>query len=111
MANSDAIKGLKYGGIAAAALLGVYLLFKTKNIVTDPKVQNAVSNAYEHPAAFSDVVFKKQRQDTARAIEGPGVNTDYFDGFKHLYGEGGSRKRKRKHRKGGTKKHITKGKK
>jgi hypothetical protein len=106
MTNSNTMKGLTYSGIAIACVLGVYLLFKTKNIVTDPKVQSAAKGAYNNQAAFSDIVFKGKRNDTTRAIEGPGVNTDYFDGFKHLYGEGGSRKCNRKHRK--TKKYLKK---
>lgn len=98
MENSDAMKGIKYGGIAAAGVLGVYLLFKTKNIVTDPKVQNAVSNAIEHPAALSSILQGK-RFDTRRKVQGDSDSDNDRDT------QGGSRKRKHRHRKGKTKKH------
>lgn len=87
MTNTDAMKGITYGGIAAAGILGVYLLYKTINTVTDPKVQSALSTAYEHPAALSDIIQGK-RYNTNRQVQ-----------------EGGSRKRKCKNRKGKTKKH------
>jgi hypothetical protein len=78
MTNSNAVK---YGGIAAVSLLGLYLLFKTTNTAMDPKVQSAVSTAYEYPAALSDIIIKGKRYDTKREVQ-----------------EGGSRKHNNKHR-------------
>jgi hypothetical protein len=79
MANTDAMKGLKYGGIAAAGVLGVYLLYKTINIATNPKVHSALSTAYSHPAALSDIIIHKKRYNTKREVQ-----------------DGGSRKHKNK---------------
>ena len=80
MTNSNAMKGIKYGGIAAACGLGVYLFYKTINSVSDPKVQSAVITAYENPAALSDILQGK-RYNTTREVQ-----------------EGGSRKYKHKHK-------------
>jgi len=79
MTNSNAMKGIKYGGIAVACGLGVYLFYKTINTVSDPKVQSAAITAYEHPAALSDILQGK-RYNTTRQVQ-----------------EGGSRKHKNKH--------------
>ena len=79
MANP--MKGLTYGGIAVAGILGIFLIYKTINIATDPKVQSALSTAYEHPAALSDIIVHKKRYNTKREVQ-----------------EGGTRKYKHKNR-------------
>jgi hypothetical protein len=97
MANSDAMKGIRYGGIAAAGILGIYLLFKTIKKARDPKVQSAVITAIEHPAALSSILQGK-RYDTRRKVQG-----DSSDSDNDRSTQGGTRKRK--NRKGKTKKH------
>ena len=100
MANSDAMKGIRYGGIAAAGILGIFLLFKTIKKARDPKVQSAVITAIEHPAALSSILQGK-RYDTRRNVQGD----SFSDSDNDRDTQGGSRKRKCKNRKGKTKKH------
>ena len=89
MTNSKAIQGITYGGIIAASSLGVYLLYKTKNAVTDPKVQDAAKSAFTYPTAAKDILVEGKRYNTEREIytgEGGTRKRKYFEGNKKKRG-------------------------
>ncbi len=101
------MKDLKTAGIATGSVIVVIggLYFAYKKFVPE-NIKDAAATAIQYPAATRDIISGK-RTNTFRNVEGPGISEDILPDIGRLYEDkkGGSRKRKRKHRKDKTKKH------